>query len=207
MKQLLFVLCILACLNSFGQEPKKEFDPHNWNPPYSLSAPKGWDVERFAIPISFAPAIPYSGVEDVRFAPGWGNTSSNEYWTYAFLWYLDNQPETNSKVIERNLKGYYTGLIGSNIERRKIPVEKITPVRVSIEEIKTEKGDMKTFSGKIEMLDYMEQKPITLHCMVHLKSCSGQTKSFIFYQISRKPFSDTLWQSLKQLWADFRCEE
>ena len=33
--------------------------------------------------------IKYSGVEDIRFAPGWGNAKSNEYWTYAFLWYLD----------------------------------------------------------------------------------------------------------------------
>jgi hypothetical protein len=207
MKQLMVILAGLIFTNSLCQNSEKNFDPQKWNPPYSLSTPRGWDVERFPIPISFAPDIQYTGVEDVRFAPGWGNSKSNEYWTYAFLWYLDGKPEMNSKVIELNLKAYYTGLIGSNIEKRKIPADKITSVKVSVDEIKTEKGDTKTFAGKIEMLDYMEQKPMTLQCMVHLKTCSEEGKSFIFYQLSPKPLTDAVWKDLNQLWTDFNCKK
>lgn len=200
------MLCLIS-LSTFSQKAKTDFDGNKWNAPYTLSIPKGWDVERFLIPIEFAPQIPYKGVEDLRFTPGWGNAKSDEYWTYAFLWYLEDTPKTNPKIIEKNLKAYYTGLVGRNIESRKIPTEKIFPVKTSIKKVKTIKGDLKTFSGTIYMLDYMEQKPIILNCIVHLKPCAGQSNGFIFYEISPKPFTDNIWQSLDKLWKDFDCKK
>jgi hypothetical protein len=207
MKQLIVILTGLIFSNSFSQNLEKDFDPQKWNPPYSLAMPEGWDVERFLIPISFAPDIKYKGVEDVRFTPGWGKAQSSEYWSYAFLWYLDGKPEMNSKAIEQNLKSYYAGLIGSNIERRKIPADKITPVVVLMNETKTENGDIKTFTGSVQMLDYMEQKPITLNCIAHLKYCFGQSNTYVFYQISPKHFGDDVWKDLQQLWTDFECRK
>ena len=38
----------------------------NGKAPYNLGFPKDWGVERFLIPIAFAPQIPYKGVEDIR---------------------------------------------------------------------------------------------------------------------------------------------
>jgi hypothetical protein len=207
MRNLIILLLCLTSLTSFGQSAKVEFDGNKWDAPYTLNIPKGWDIERFLIPIEFAPQIPYKGVEDIRFTPGWGNVKSGEYWTYAFLWYLDDKQETNEKIIEDNLKAYYTGLIGRNIEPRKIPAEKVVPVKTEFKKVKTDTGDLKTFRGTIYMLDYMEQKPMTLNCIVHLKSCSGQNKTFIFNEISPKPYTNNIWQSLNQLWTDFRCDK
>ena len=158
------MICLIS-LSTFAQEQQSEFDGNTWKAPYALPVPAGWNIERFPIPIVFAPQIPYQGVEDLRFTPGWGKAESDEYWTYAFLWYLDGAPETNEKIIEENLKAYYTGLIGSNIENRNIPSEKVIPTRASVKETKTDKGDLKTYAGTIEMLDYMQQKPITLFGM------------------------------------------
>src|SRR5665213_62704 len=120
MKNLIIALLCLTSLASFGQTSKVEFDGNKWNAPYNLNFPKGWDVERFLIPIEFAPEIPYKGVEDIRFTPGWGNVKSDEYWTYAFLWYLDDTQKINAKIVENNLKAYYTGLVRRNIVPRKI---------------------------------------------------------------------------------------
>ena len=181
------MLCLIS-LCTFGQDSKVEFNGNKWDAPYTLGFPKGWDVERFLIPIEFAPQIPYKGVEDIRFAPGWGNVKSDEYWSYAFLWFLDDKPGTNEKTIERNLKAYYTGLVGRNIVSRKIPGDKLIPVKAEIKKIKTYTGDVKTFSGTIHMLDYMAQTPIVLNCIVHIKSCPGKNKTFIFNEISPKPF-------------------
>ena len=206
MNRLIIVLLCLSSLTTSGQTPKVEFDGNNWKAPYTLNFPKGWDVERFLIPIEFAPTIPYKGVEDIRFTPGWGKVKSDEYWTYAFLWYLDDMQKTNAKIVENNLKAYYTGLVERNILPRKIPTDKLVTVKTEIKKVKTETGDLKTFRGTIYMLDYMEQKPITLNCIVHLKFCSGQNKTFIFNEISPKPYSDTIWQSLNQLWSDFSCD-
>lgn len=57
---LFFILAINTCLIA-----REKFDPVAWNPPYKLSL-DGWGIERFPIPINFAPEIPYKGVEDVQ---------------------------------------------------------------------------------------------------------------------------------------------
>jgi hypothetical protein len=196
---------ILFCFIAFDVSAQ-DFDGHNWKAPYTLSFPEGWGVERFLIPIEFAPSIPYKGVEDVRFAPGWGDPKTEDYWSYAFLWYLDEMPITNEITIQTNLSAYYTGLIGRNIEKRKIPSEKLFPVKTLVKEVKTEVGDFKTYQGTVNMLDYMEQKPMILNCVIHVKTCADQTKGFIFYEISPKPLSDKIWTSLELLWKEFDCK-
>ncbi len=127
MKRAISIILILASFTVEGQNSNEGFDARNWQPPYSLASPQGWDVERFQIPIEFAPQLVYKGVEDIRFTPGWGNSKSDEYWTYAFLWYLDGLPEMNEIIVGENLKAYYTGLVERNIEPRKIPTEKVIP--------------------------------------------------------------------------------
>jgi hypothetical protein len=197
------MLFCLVAWKAFGQDPTVEFDAKQWEAPYDLGTPQGWDVERFLIPILFAPQIPYKGVEDIRFTPGWAKAQTNEYWSYAFLWYLDGAPKTNAKIIKNNLKAYYSGLVESM--QGDIPADQLVPVKTKIKKVKTEKGDLKTFRGTIYMLDYMAKKPITLNCIVRLKSCAGQNNTFIFYEISPKPYGDKVWQSLHQLWTEFSC--
>jgi len=207
MKILIFILACISSLTIFGQTSENDFDGKTWEAPYKLSFPKEWDIERFLIPISFAPEIKYSGVEDIRFTPGWGNPKSDEYWSYAFLWFLDGSIETNEKIVEKNLRAYYTGLVGSNIGPRNISAEKLLTVKPDIKIADTYKGDIRTYQGTIYMLDYMEQKPIILNCIVHIKKCKGQNKTFIFHEISPKPYNDFIWQSLNQLWTDFVCDK
>ncbi len=206
LKNLLFILLFLAALKSNGQNTNPGFDGAKWQAPYKLNVPQGWDVERFLIPIDFAPTIPYKGVEDIRFTPGWGDVKTDEYWSYAFLWYLDDKQEMDEKIIEDNLKAYYTGLVGRNIEPRKIPAEKLMPVKASIKLSGTFDADLKTFTGTIDMLDYMQQKPITLHCIVHLKSCEGENKTYVFNEISPQPFTAPIWETLNHLWTEFSCK-
>jgi hypothetical protein len=201
-----YLLTFVLLLSSFIVSAQTDFDPAKYDPPYTLSAPQGWDVERVAIPIEFAPSIPYKGVEDVRFTPGWGKSNTNEYWSYAFLWYLEGKPTMTSQIIEKNLAAYYTGLIDRNIEPRKIPKDKLFPVKVTIRKTTADQGDLETYSGTIHMLDYMEQKPMTLNCIVHVKSCPGKTNNtFMFHQISPRPLTNAVWTDLKKLWTSFDC--
>lgn len=205
MKSLVLLFFTLLTAILYGQETNREFDGHNWQAPYTLPAPKDWAIERFLIPISFAPQITYKGVEDIRFAPGWSKANSDEYWSYAFLWYLEGTINTNAEMIAGNLKAYYTGLIkvnGSNIT-----AEKIIPVKTVFKEAKKDRGDFKSFTGTINMLDYMTQKPITLNCKAHLKYCQEENKTFLFFELSPQSFSHPVWQSLDQLWFDLHCKK
>lgn len=197
----------LTSLSLSGQEVLAEFDGHTWVAPYDLPTPKGWSTERFLIPISFAPQISYKGVEDIRFSPGWGKSESDEYWTYAFLWYLDGAPETNEKIIAENLRAYYTGLIQVNADSTKLATGKVLPVTTAFNKILTDIGDSETYTGTIGMTDYMQMKQITLNCKVHLKSCDETKKTLLFYELSPKQFTHRNWQILDQLWADFRCNK
>lgn len=204
MKKLpLLILCFIS-LTIYGQE-KTEFDGHQWEAPYYLPIPKGWTVERFPVPPSFATGIPYKGVEDIRFTHGWGKIESNEYWSYAFLWFLDEAKEFDSKTLENNLTAYYTGLFNINTGKSKIDTSKLNPVQVTINSKKAEKEDNKTFEGIVKMNDYMTNKPITLNLIIHVKSCEEQNKSFVFFELSPRPYNDKVWNDLDQLWINFKC--
>ena len=182
------------------------FDPNTYSPQYHLSFPDGWDVERFPVPIDFAPQIPYKGVEDIRFAPGWGDKNSEEYWSYAFLWWLEINTKVSAAALQENLKAYYSGLVARNISRRNIPADKLVTTVANIKKIKTDTRDLETYSGTINMLDYMTQSPMILNVFIHVKSCPVQNHTALFFEISPKPFSHLIWQKLNQLWTDFDCK-
>jgi hypothetical protein len=205
MKRIAIIIFSLICVSIYGQKTNPEFDGHTWEAPYTLPVPKDWAIERFPIPIGFAPQIPYKGIEDIRFAPGWAKGESVEYWSYAFLWYLEGDITMDCEMIERNLKAYYTGLITAN--GSKIPQEKLIPVEASFKEVRTDTDDIKTFAGAITMLDYMKQNPMVLNCKIHLKSCSGENKTCIFYELSPQPLTHNIWLSLDKLWSDFKCKK
>src|ERR1043165_6206745 len=100
-------MILVSCLFSaavYGQETRPGSDGHTWEASYNLPTPEGWGVERFPIPINFAPEIPYQGIEDIRFTPGWAKVKSAEYWSYAFLWYLEGDIETCPGSINNDLK-------------------------------------------------------------------------------------------------------
>jgi len=206
MKNILFAIALFLFLKTSGQNANEEFDGKKWKAPYVLDTIKGWDVERFLIPISFAPSIPYKGVEDIRFTPGWAKKTTNEYWSYAFLWYLDGTVTLDARTIENNLKAYYTGLIKVNSDSSKI-ADKLFPVTSSIKSRTAEKKDLKTFEGSVTMLDYMSKQPVTLNVVIHVRSCAGKDKTFVFHEISPMPYSDDVWKRLHQLWVNFKCDK
>ncbi len=195
------ILLFSSC-NEAGSEKKSR---KTLGESYSLPFPPGWETELFSIPISFAPEIAYKGIEDIRFAPGWGKSGSKEYWSYAFLWCLENKPVIDAKTIEENLQLYYSGLLQSNAQKYKLPAEKITAVKTTIEKTTTLAGDAATFNGSVAMIDYMKQEPITLNCIIHLKYCAGNNNTFLFHEISPQPFTDSTWENLHKLWRAFEC--
>jgi hypothetical protein len=206
MKCLFAIMLGLASFSIYGQDVTTGFDGPNWKAPYDLPVPKDWAIERFPVPISFAPQIPYTGVEDIRFAPGWGKVKSEEYWTYAFLWYLDGAPKMDAEIIAGNLKVYYSGLIKSNSDSTWFASGSIQPVTALFKKTATTEGDQETYAGSIEMADYMQRKPIMLNCIVHLKACPEFNKTIIFHEISPKPKTHANWISLNQLWTGFKCK-
>ncbi len=207
MKNLFLAALCLFFAAAYGQETSSQFDGHKWEAPYLFPIPKDWTIERFLLPPFFAPQILYKGVEDIRFAPGWGDSKSEEYWSYAFLWYLDDKPLLTKTSLESDLKAYYTGLIKINSDSSKHANEKPIPVITEFELAKSYGSELASFTGTIQMLDFIARKPITLHCIMHSISCTETGKTILFFELSPKPFTHGIWKSLDQLWQDFKCKK
>ena len=206
MKHLIHFLLIFSTINSFAQE-NNGFDPKNWQAPYFLDTPRDWGTEHFGLPAAFAPSIRYKGVEDIRFTPGWGKKESTEYWTYGFLWYLDSTISLDAKTIEKNLSAYYTGLLHANLDTTKITAARIKPAIVEIKKIKAANNAEQSFEGSVHTLDFLTWKPIILNIRLHRRTCSEQHKTFIFHEVSPKPFTDSVWEGLDALWLTLRCQK
>lgn len=205
MKSIFLILICLFSTHIFCQETKPEFDIHKWETPYYLNVPEAWGTERFALPISFAPEIKYTGVEDIRFTPGWGKKDSEEYWTYSFLWYLDGKIEMNVGLLVEQLNGYYSGLLRVNSDSATLANEKPISTKTTFKQIEPESGDLETYQGSIEMRDFISRNLIKLNSKVHLQYCKIDDKTAIYFELSPQPFTHTNWANLNYIWMEFRC--
>jgi hypothetical protein len=197
MKNFVTIIVCLASLSSFAQGSKTAATGLNWKASYSLNTPDGWTAD--------SAILPNQGVEDLRLSAGWSNPKSSDYWTYCSLWVLNGDIKTDEETIESNLTAYFTSMQNKSIEAKKIPAKKMLPVKAWVTEMNNENGDLKTFYGAIAMLDFKQQTPISLHCLVHLRKCNGQNKTFIFYEFSPKSLDDKIWENLDKLWSEFGC--
>jgi hypothetical protein len=188
---------IKRCLNIF--------DANTWVAPYNLIIPAGWTTEHFSLPPEFAPQITYKGIEDIRFAPGWGDSKSDEHWTYCFLWWLEGSPKIDAVTLQANLKAYYEGLVSTNIAG--VPVNKLVPTTANVKKATTVPGDLETFNATINMLDYHTQQPMTLNCLIHVKECKDQKHVAIYFELSPKPFVHPVWKKMNLIGDSFECKK
>jgi hypothetical protein len=185
------------------------FSPNNpmaFNAPYKFGLPEGWRIERYLFPPPFAPNVKLKGIEELRLPPGWGVASSNQYWSAAFLLWLDKNQTINADVLKEMLTTYFDGLIKANITPD-TSKDELIPTSVNIQKIKPEADDIETYSATINMLDFQAMKPITLNYMAHVKSCNDKNHFPVFAELSPKPYSDALWNDLKKMKQQFECDE
>lgn len=204
MRKLIPLLLLICSLPVFAQDAAT-FDGHNWKAPYQLASPEGWGIERFLLPAGFAPDIKYKGVEDIRFAPGWAKKTSEDYWSYLFLWYLDGDIKLTASDIGQYLRDYYTGLV--NVNGSAIPKEKIIPVDASIHAIESLAKDQQRFQGTVTMTDYMQQKKIILNATIHVLACKHSGKTYVIHELSPQSFQHEIWKRMDLIREQFVCAD
>lgn len=201
---LFLIFTIAVASHVFAQEQPRHPPSKSQERPYFLPSIPGWGEERFPIPIGFAPTIPLKGVEDIRFSPGWAKIQSQQYWTYAFLWYLEGSPVLTEDSLAKYLKVYYDGLYQANTQGDSTRINELVTVGAKVNKVMTLSGDLATFNGEVLMNDYLQRKPITLRLKVHVKRCSS-VNTALFFELSPRPFLDENWKVLDQLWLNFSC--
>jgi hypothetical protein len=200
---LVLIVCgafLISCESSnSGKKPTKQAVD------YKFDVPTGWGIEKIPFPIEFAPQIPYKGFEDLRFTPGWEHTTSEEHWSYTFLWWLEGAIKLDTAIMKEHLDNYYFGLLSGNVRERHIPLNKVIRPTATITKAKTETDDTETYVGTITMLDYlnMTYPALTLNCIIHKKECNNHTA--IIFEISPQPLGHKVWKQLNQLEEGFIC--
>ena len=78
--------------------------------PFAMPIPDGWRTETIPFPLEFAPDLPYTGLEELRFAPGMFEAGSPDFWSYAFVWWVDAGQPTDLGSLAAHLESYFRGL-------------------------------------------------------------------------------------------------
>lgn len=103
---LLLLSWSLACATKPSEPP--ETAPSGTDARWPI--PAGWKHETFPLPPGFAPDFPYKGSEDLRFMPGWSNPDAPDFWSYDFVWWLDEPPTFDAPSLADAFTIYFRGL-------------------------------------------------------------------------------------------------
>lgn len=159
-----------------------------------------WRSEQLTFPIGFAPSLDYKGMEEVRFAKGWSNKDSEEFWTYTFLWYLDEDPAVTAPKIEKDIEAYFDGLMalvgkGSGLT--------ITPANVVfVPESAT------SYRGKAKMFDAFFTKGIQeLNIKAKTGYCVSAGKYTVLFTFSPQGYDHPIWETLDGITLSVACKE
>lgn len=192
MKEYIALVLFLFTINSmltYGQEHES-----------ILSAPENWESEIIPFPISFAPSINYVGFEDLRFTPTWSDSTSQEFWTYTFVWYVEKDSSLTESSLSEMMNRYYDGLMGVDYKKKEdqSPIEKTLSVFVA-----TKKG----FKGKIRVYDsFFTKKEMTLNVKVKEAFCAETNKQIISFKLSQKEFDDPIWDRFDDVKLKVKCD-
>ncbi len=187
-KLLLLPIVLLSFSPAYSQESKSET---------VLTSPDTWGPEIFSFPLEFAPSIDYQGFEDIRFAPGWSDTTANDYFTYTFVWYLDGDPKLTTDKLTDHVKAYFGGLMSGTSGRDDLPV-----VTASFT-----KRQNDTYAGFVDTYDaFFKKTDMTLHISVESTYCKSTGKYIVWFKLSPKPLEDSLWQMFDTVRLKMNCQ-
>lgn len=154
--------------------------------PVSLyqEAPPDWRAEVIPFPLSFAPEIPLKGIEELRFAPDMLQPSSETYFTYTFLWWLDGEQPITAADLERHLLVYYQGLYRAVSKTQDHDASGFT---VEVQPTSQDEKAAHQFVGLINWADpFVTEQELELHLRISHWFCPQEKKTAVFFAVSPK---------------------
>ncbi|MBI3856934.1 MAG: hypothetical protein HY293_14700 [Planctomycetes bacterium] len=192
-------LLVLAVLGATAQEAA----------PYSFTAPEGWRKERMEFPLGFAKDLEYKGHEDLRFAPGMFKPEEPDYFSYAFVMWIDGKMSFEPASLEKDLLKYYKGLCAAVAGGKKLDLDlSRISVKVTKQDKKGKLGgeDAELLQARIDWYDpFVTGKPMTLHLELWGRPADAQKRSCLFAIASPLEKSAPVWEALRKIQAGFTC--
>ena len=161
---------------------------------YDFPKPKGWNTEKIPFPIDFAKNIPFKGMEELRFTPGWGNNKTGEYWAYDFLWIVEGEPAISKSDLDKYMTQYFTGLYISNLKNKTAPMPGF--IKAKFKKAHAQQNDKETYEGNISTLDFLTGQTIAFYAKVHVRYYPEVQHAAIIFEISPQSYKNVVWDSL-----------
>lgn len=182
---------VSAAVSSLTQLDESGFETLTSNDP-QLPDPKPnfdeWASETFALPPGFAPDLP-AGSESLLFPPGWRDPDSENFWSYAFVMTIDEQPPEASRVQEL-LELYYDGLM-SVFASGKDKESLITPAKVVVNQINSNR-----YEASMNLVDaFATFEPVDIRVRIETVAAEAG-HSQVRVQISRQRDDHQIWKDL-----------
>jgi hypothetical protein len=156
------------------------------------SFPGGFD-DSFSLPPRFAPLLPLTGAEVTREPPGMYEATSDEYFSYAVLWWLTGSPDLGTMALRDDLLIYYIGLCGAATVTLDEPASPgPNDAGVGLERLGT------------LSVEYCFDAPVPdARLQVTTFDCPDHDAALIL--VSPQPEGSVAWADLARIHASFRC--
>ncbi len=117
-----------------------------------LKEPQDWRLEKVTFPLDFAPEIKYNGIEELRFAPGMFDPSSDSYFTYLLAISINDKKKFKQEEITDFLFKYYRGLCGAVAQAKKLDID-LSQIEVKLKSQRKIKNIGRIYTAKIRYFD------------------------------------------------------
>lgn len=170
--------------------------------PDAIRAPESWRKESFLFPLQFAPAIPYEGVEHVRFAPSWTQFNEEGGFSYVFLWDLKSKPVTPDDI-EEHLEEYFAGLM-KNVGLQRNLADKEVKTAVAAHPMAFLEGWGQGYGVEVRTWNaFSKGEPLLLYGEIGHRSCGERMQ--IFFAFSRSKRDRPIWEGLRAVRKATTC--
>jgi hypothetical protein len=165
--------------------------------PTLLKSPADWGFERIDMPFGFALGIKYSGFEEIRFAPGMFDTTSTNYFTYAFVVSFDGTPSFDANKIKDFLDKYYKGLCIS-VGQPKSLTPDTSQVKADVQASIDNYG--KDFIATVNFFDtFSNGRKITLYMEIEITAKLSSNKTYMTVLICPGKDNKVIWDKLHEI--------
>lgn len=176
---------------------------------FETGAP-AWRGERIDLPPGFARDLGWTGVEEIRFAPGMFEAGAPDFFSYILVFHLAPESDVSEAGLKRELLVYYRGLAASVMAGKEKKVETkdfaITLTKADVATLAAPDAAPKA-EGWTGTLDWIEpfatEKPQRLHFEVHLWK-EGDHPVVLSCVSPVDPDSEVAWPTLRAIRKSFR---
>ncbi len=188
-------------LSLLNYEKAVELDPTNTLAIDQVTKLKGleilvtdWGKEFFHFPLHFAPQINYQGVEEVVFPENWIIPDSADFWSYVFVWELDNKTLITPSELEKVLIEYFDGLMAVVNDDKDAEMIKTS----THFELNPDPQDSVDIIGDLTIFDaFATNAPLDLNARIFSNYCEERGKLFLLFQFSPQEYDHPTWDKLR----------